>query len=90
MNFILVCVIQPNETFLSNNRKLFWFENSRMLIAVFKKCCVIYYNFRYTFVICEAYIARSVVCVRVCTDSLIGGDVSFCQMTLDTLFSSEM
>jgi len=35
-------------------------------------------------------IARRVVCVRVCTDSLIGGDVSFCQMTLDTLFSSEM
>jgi len=55
MNFILVCVIQPNETFLSNTRKLFWFENSRMLIAVFKKCCVIYYNFRYTFVICEAW-----------------------------------
>jgi len=38
------------EAVLSNRTgKLLWFEISKMLIAVLKKYCVIYYNFRHTF-----------------------------------------
>jgi len=39
------------EAILSNStRKLLWFEITKMLIAVKEKICIIYYNFRHTFV----------------------------------------
>jgi len=41
------------EAILSNNtRKLLWFEITKMLIAASEKnYCIIYYNFRHTFVL---------------------------------------
>jgi len=54
--FLTHGVYCPNKIFaeaiLSNStRKLSWFEITKMLTAVSKKkCCVIYYTFRHTFV----------------------------------------
>jgi len=40
------------EAFLNSTRKQLWFDITKMLIAVYyaKNYCVIYYNFRHTFV----------------------------------------
>ena len=43
--------IKYMEAILSySTRKLLWRESINMLIAVFKNYCVIYFNFRHTFV----------------------------------------
>ena len=48
--------ILPNST-----RKLLWFEISKMLIAVKKIIyCVVYYNFRHTFVPCRVLVSKLV------------------------------
>jgi len=66
------------EAILSNStQKLLWFEITKMLIAVRKKFyCVIYYNFRHTFVACcresshadpvQRHAYHQAVCVPVC------------------------
>ena len=44
--------IKCTKAILSNStRKLLWFEITEMLTAVKKFQCLIYYNFRYTFVL---------------------------------------
>jgi len=48
--------IKYTEPILSNStRKLLWFEIAKMMVAVYEKnYCVVYYNFRHTFVACLA------------------------------------
>ena len=45
---------------LSNStRKMLWFEITKMLIAGLKQTCVIYYDFRHTFVPCMRFVCET-------------------------------
>jgi len=59
--------IKYTEVILSNStRKLLWFEITKMLIVVQKNYCVIYDNFRHTFVPCNLKLLFTCNEVTVC------------------------